>query len=413
MKLVEILRVAVGAIWAHKLRSALTLLGMIVGVTAFVVVVSLIQGFNKYIDEKIAGIGSKSFTIQRFNFEDFKNLDTIAAAQRRNKELTLEDYEYIKERSSLIDKIGAKARASRAEIKRDTQIVQDVPVDGAMPVTGEIDNVEVSDGRYLTDAENDSAMRVAFIGMDVANALFPAGSVTAIGQEIYVAGLPYRVIGVAVAKGTVFGVPQDNFVTLPLKTYGANFGGFTRNRLLYFEATSKTDDVFSDAVEEARFLLRSRRHLKQSDKDNFGIITPDAITGFRDRLLGPTFIVAIAVPAIALLVGGIVIMNIMLVSVTERTKEIGIRKSLGARQIDILKQFLTEAVTLAAIGGSIGVIMAWLIGRIMTAIFFPTYLSIVAILITIVVSGGIGIAAGVFPAWKAARLDPIEALRAD
>src|SRR6185503_4382688 len=183
-------------------------------------------------------------------------------------------------------------------------------------------------------------------------------------------------IGVAVAKGTVFGVPQDNFVTLPLKTYGNNFGGFTRNRLLFFEATSKSDEGFNDSVEEARFLLRSRRHLKQSEKDNFGIVTPDAITGFRDRLLGPTFLVAIAVPAIALLVGAIVIMNIMLVSVTERTKEIGIRKSLGARQRDILKQFLLEAITLAAIGGAIGILMAWIIGRIMTAFFLPTYLSI-------------------------------------
>ena len=141
MKLIEILKVAVGAIWAHKLRSALTLLGMIVGVTAFVVVVSLINGFNKYIDEKIAGIGSKSFSIQRFNFEDFKNLDTIAAAQRRNKELTLDDYEFLKERSTLIDKIGAKARSSRSEVKRENKIVQDVPVDGAMPVFGDIDNI--------------------------------------------------------------------------------------------------------------------------------------------------------------------------------------------------------------------------------------------------------------------------------
>jgi putative ABC transport system permease protein len=166
-------------------------------------------------------------------------------------------------------------------------------------------------------------------------------------------------------------------------------------------------------VEEARFLLRTRRHLKQDEKDNFGIVTPDAITGFRDRLLGPTFMVAIAVPAIALVVGAIVIMNIMLVSVTERTKEIGIRKSLGARQVDILKQFLVEAVTLASIGGGFGIMLAWIIGRIMSAVFFQTYLSIGAVLITIVVSGGIGVAAGVFPAWKAARLDPIEALRAD
>ncbi len=413
MKFVETLKLAIAAIWAHKLRSALTLLGMIIGVTAFVVVVSLIQGFNKYIDEKIAGIGSKSFTIQRFNFEDFKNLDTIAAAQRRNKELTLDDYEYLRERSALIDKIGAKARASRALVKRAAQIIEDVPVDGAMPIVAEIDNIDTAEGRYFTPSENDAATRVAFIGMDVANALFTAGPATALGEEINVAGLPYRVIGVAVAKGTVFGVPQDNFVTLPLKTYGNSFGGFTRNRLLYFEATSKTDQTFNDAVDEARFLLRSRRHLKQEEKDNFGIVTPDAITGFRDRLLGPTFIVAIAVPGIALVVGAIVIMNIMLVSVTERTKEIGIRKSLGARQVDILKQFLVEAVTLAAIGGSIGILMAWIIGRIMTVVFFPTYLSIAAVLITIFVSGGIGVLAGVFPAWKAARLDPIEALRAE
>lgn len=413
MKFIETLKLALAAIWAHKLRSALTLLGMIIGVTAFVVVVSLIQGFNRYIDEKIAGIGSKSFSVQRFSFEDFRDLDTIAAAQRRNKELTLEDFEYLRQRATLVDKIGAKARASRSLVKREAKFAEDVPVDGAMAVIADINNIGVAEGRYFTESESDAAMRVAFIGMDVANALFPAGASTAIGQELSIAGLPYRVIGVAEAKGTVFGVPQDNFITLPLKTYGNNFGGFTRNRLLFFQATSKTDDTFTDAVDEVRFLLRSRRHIKSTEKDNFGIVTPDAITGFRDRLLGPTFMVAIFVPGIALLVGAIVIMNIMLVSVTERTKEIGVRKSLGARRMDILKQFLVEAVTLSAIGGGIGVFLAWIIGTIMTAIFFPTYLSVAAILITIFVSGGIGVLAGVFPAWKAARLDPIEALRAD
>jgi putative ABC transport system permease protein len=413
VKLIETLKLAIAAIWAHKLRSTLTLIGMIIGVTAFVVVVSLIQGFNKYIDEKIAGIGSKSFTVQRFNFEDFKDLDSIAAAQRRNKELTLDDYEYLRARASLIDKIGAKARPQRSIIKRETKLVEDVSVDGAMPIVSEIENVEPEYGRYFTQTENDGAMRVAYIGMDVANALFPAGAETALNQEITVAGLPYRVIGVATAKGTVFGIPQDSFVTLPLKTYGNNFGGFTRNRLLYFVATSRGDDSFTDAVEEARFLLRTRRRLKADEKDNFGIVTPDAITGFRDRLLGPTYLVAVAVPAIALLVGAIVIMNIMLVSVTERTKEIGVRKSLGARKTDILKQFLVEALTLAAIGGAIGVFVAWIVGMIMTSFFFPTYLSVAAIIITICVSGTIGILAGVFPAWKAARMDPIEALRAD
>jgi putative ABC transport system permease protein len=215
------------------------------------------------------------------------------------------------------------------------------------------------------------------------------------------------------AKGTVFGIPQDNFIVLPLKTYSINFGGLIRQRSLYFVATARSDDQFNDAVEEVRFLMRQRRHLKSNEKDNFGIVTPDAITGLRDRLFGTIFLVAIAVPSIALVVGAIVIMNIMLVSVTERTKEIGIRKSLGARQMDILKQFLVEAVTLSGIGGAVGVTIAWIIGRILTAIFFPTSLSIGAVTIAVTVSAVVGVAAGVFPAWKAARLDPIEALRAE
>jgi putative ABC transport system permease protein len=252
---------------------------------------------------------------------------------------------------------------------------------------------------------------VAYIGADVASKLFPNGN--PLGQEITISGIPYKVIGVATVKGTVFGMPQDNFVRLPLKTYGNNFGGFTRNRLLSFQATSKTDETFNDAVEEARFLMRTRRKLAPNEKDNFGIVTPDAITGIRDRIFGTISIVAVAVPGIALIVGAIVIMNIMLVSVTERTKEIGIRKALGARRVDILKQFLVEAITLSAIGGSTGVIIAWLVGRVLTAVFFPTYLSITAVIVAVTVSGLIGVASGIFPAWKAARLDPIEALRAD
>jgi putative ABC transport system permease protein len=412
LKFIETLKLAVAAIWAHKLRSALTLLGMIIGVMAVVVVYSLIQGFNAYVDEKIAGIGAKSFTIQRFNpLEDFKDTDTIAAAQRRNKDLTLEDFEYLKERATLIGKIGARARGTPSEVKRGDQVLEDVFVSGATPAIADIENRDIADGRFIVDPENDAAQRVAYLGADVATKLFPVGS--PVSQEITIRGLPYRVIGVEAARGTVFGIPQDNFILVPLKTYSVNFGGLIRNRSLYFVATSKTDPQFNDAVDESRFLMRVRRKLAASEKDNFGIITPDAITGLRDRLFGTIFLVAIAVPSIALLVGAIVIMNIMLVSVTERTKEIGIRKSLGARQMDILKQFLVEAVTLSAIGGAVGVTIAWIIGRVLTAVFFPTFLSIGAVIIAVGVSMGVGVAAGVFPAWKAARLDPIEALRAD
>jgi putative ABC transport system permease protein len=412
VKLIEILKVALSAIWAHKLRSALTLLGMIVGVTAFVTVVSLVQGFNKYIDEKIAGIGAKSFSIQRFNpFEDFKDTDTIAAAQRRNKELTLDDYEYLKERATLIGKIGAKARGTFAQIKRNDQVLEDVNVSAATANTADIDNRTVENGRFFSDTEAEGAARVAYIGADVANKLFPAGNV--VSGEIDIRGLPYRVVGVEAVKGTVFGVPQDNFIVIPLKTYQVDFGPLLRQRCLYFTATSRTDETFSDAVDEARNLMRARRKLGSGEKDNFGIVTPDAITGIRDRLFGTFFIVAMGVPGIALIVGAIVIMNIMLVSVTERTKEIGLRKSLGARRIDILKQFLTEAITLATIGGAIGVFLAWIVGKIMTTIFMQTYLSVGAVAGAIGVSAIAGVVSGLFPAWKAARLDPIEALRAD
>jgi putative ABC transport system permease protein len=412
VKFIETLKLAVSAIWAHKLRSALTLLGMIVGVTAFVVVVSLIAGFNRYVDEKIAGIGAKSFTVQRFNpLQDFKDTDTIAAAQRRNKELTMEDYEYLKARAQLIGKIGARARGTPSEVKRGNEVLEDVFVSGATANCVDIENRDVAEGRFIADPENESAARVAYIGADVANKLFPAGN--AVGGEITVRGLPYRVIGVEVAKGTVFGIPQDTFVILPLKTYQVNYGSLIRQRSLYFIATSITDERFNDAVEESRFLMRVRRKLEPNEKDNFGIVTPDAITGLRDRLFGTIFLVAVAVPGIAMLVGAIVIMNIMLVSVTERTKEIGIRKSLGARKIDILKQFLVEAASLAVMGGAVGIFLAWIIGAVVTALVFPTYLSLTAILFALTISGGAGVISGLFPAWKAARLDPIEALRAD
>jgi putative ABC transport system permease protein len=412
VKFIETLKLAVAAIWAHKLRSALTLLGMIVGVTAFVVVVSLIAGFNRYVDEKIAGIGAKSFTIQRFNpLEDFKDTDTIAAAQRRNKELTMGDYDYLKQRAQLIGKIGARARGTPVEVKRGNEVLEDVFVTGATANCVDIENRDVAEGRFIAEPEDEGAARVAYIGADVATKLFPAGN--AVGSEITVRGLPYRVIGVETARGTVFGIPQDTFVILPLKTYAVNYGGLIRQRSLYFIATSITDERFNDAVEESRFLMRVRRKLGPSEKDNFGIVTPDAITGLRDRLFGTIFIVAIFVPSIALVVGAIVIMNIMLVSVTERTIEIGIRKSLGARKIDILKQFLVEAVALSTLGGAVGIFLAWIVGLVVTTLIFPTYLSIWAIAGALGTSAMAGIASGLFPAWRAARLDPIEALRSD
>lgn len=411
MNFSETLKLALSAIWAHKLRSFLTLLGMIIGVTAFMVVFSVLQGFNAYIDEKVAGIGSNSFTIQRFSFDDFKDTDTIADAQRRNKEFTFEDIEFLRERAVVMDKIGAKAGGNRSSIKVGVNVMEDVTVDGAEPIIGDIEKIDVLEGRYFSEAENNNSMRVAFIGTDVVAKLFPQGS--AVGQEINIRGIPYRVIGVRASKGTVFGQPQDAFVQLPIKTFGSNFGGFRHSRYLYFLATARSDKQFKDAVDEARTLMRLKRKQQPGEKDTFGIITPDAISGLRDSLFGTAFVIILLVPTIALVVGAIVIMNIMLVAVTERTREIGIRKSLGARQSDILKQFLYEAATLSAIGGLLGLILAELIGFIISAAFIETRIPWYAAVISIGVSAIVGVLAGLFPAWKAAQLDPIEALRAD
>lgn len=404
----ETLKLALSAIWAHKLRSFLTLLGMIIGVTAFMVVLSILQGFNSYVDEKIAGIGSNAFTINRFSMEDFQDTDKLAEAQRRNKDLVMEELEFVRKNGDLIKQIGAKTRGNRMQVKRGSQIIEDVTVEGSEPIIAEIEKVEIEKGRYFVKEENDAGSRVAFIGADIEKTLFPRSS--ALGEEIKIAGLPYRVVGVAVAKGTVFGQPQDNFINIPVKTY---LKGKNQWSSLYFVGTSYSDETFDDAVEQARSLMRIKRKVPFGEKDNFGIFTPDAITNLRDQILGPIFIVIIAVPTIALVVGAIVIMNIMLVAVTERTREIGIRKSLGARQSDILKQFLSESATLSAIGGLIGLILAELIGFIVTAYVIQTSIPWWAAILAIGVSAAVGILAGLFPAWKAARLDPIEALRAD
>ncbi len=399
------------AIWSHKLRSFLTLLGMIIGMTAFMVVLSLLQGFNSYVDEKVAGIGSNTFTIQRFNFDDFKDTDTIAAAQRRNTELSFDELRFVREHAQLIESIAAKAGNTSRDVRRGSETLEEVSITGAEPAIRDIENLDIAEGRYFTNAENDNSMRVAYIGRDIATNLFPQGD--ALGGEISIRGIPYRIIGIQTAKGTVFGFPQDNFVQVPIQTFSDNFGGLRWGRAPHFIATPKEGVSIAIAVDEVRTLMRIKRKVPTGEKDNFGIVTPDAISGLRDSLFGTISIVILVVPAIALMVGAIVIMNIMLVAVTERTKEIGIRKSLGARQSDILRQFLFESGMLSALGGLMGLILALIIGYIITAFVFPTRIPWWSAVIAIGVSAFVGILAGLFPAWKAARLDPIEALRAD
>ena len=312
---------------------------------------------------------------------------------------------------SLVGLIGAKAGGNSREVRGGGQSISSVQVTGAEPIIAVIEKLDIAEGRFFSEPENNNATRVAYVGMDVAKKLYPSGS--AIGEELTISGIPYRIIGVQTAKGTVFGQPQDNFITLPIKTFGSAFGGLRNQRAPYFVVTAKDDKKFADTVEEVRTLMRIKRKIPFGEKDSFGILTPDAIQKLIGGVTGPIATVILIVPSIALLVGGIVIMNIMLVAVTERTREIGIRKSLGARQSDILKQFLYESATLSALGGIIGLILAEIAGVIVTAVFFQTKISLLAAFFAIAFSAIVGALAGLYPAWKAARLDPIEALRAD
>jgi putative ABC transport system permease protein len=409
MHFTEAIKLAIEAIWANKLRSFLTLLGVIFGVATVIVVVSLIEGFNKYVDEKIANIGTNAFSVQKFSIEDFSSLDNYEQARRRNKDVTMDDLAALRARlGDKLKDVGAQEQ-DQCELKFGTRTLIGVSLQAITPNVLEIQNKEIAPGRSFNEAEEFGARLVCFIGADIANEFFPTTS--PLGQRLKIDGRPFEVLGVAKALGSVFGQSRDKFVTIPMTTF-LNIYGSRRSIQLLVASTSEA--TYLDAIDEARVVMRTRRRLNPNDKDNFGIITPSAINNLREKIFGTIQLVAVGVTSIALVVGGIVIMNIMLVSVTERTKEIGIRKSLGARRRDILKQFLAESTALALVGGSVGVLLAFLLSRAVAAFTpIPTALPLLAVAVALLVSGGVGMVAGVYPAMRAARLDPVAAMRAE
>ncbi len=404
----EAVKLAFASILSHKLRSFLTLLGVIFGVATVIVVVSLIEGFNSYVDEKIANIGTNAFSVQRFSIEDFSSVEALNAARRRNKDVGPEDLIALKNNGGSIKDAGGKS-GSVADVKFGEKTLMNVRVNGMTPNLEDIEKIEVRDGRFFTNAEDELRKFVCFIGPETAEKLFAGGN--PVGQTIKIDGRSFQVIGVGKELGSAFGQTRDMYVSVPLSTFLSIYG---IRRSISISVTSTGTETYLEALEEARTLMRVRRKLGPSEKDNFGIVTPKAINELRDSIFGTVQVAAIGVTSISLVVGGIVIMNIMLVSVTERTKEIGIRKSIGARQSDILRQFLAESTTLALVGGAIGVTVAFLIAKLVALAFsIPTALPLVWVTIALVVSSSVGLVSGVYPAWKAARLDPIEALRAE
>jgi putative ABC transport system permease protein len=408
MNLIEANKLALDAILANKLRSFLTLLGVIFGVATVIVVFSLIAGFNKYIDEKIADIGTNAFRIQRFSIDDFSSVKSYEDALKHNKRIEMEDLEALRARGGEINLVGAKVYA-QSEVKREGESLYEVTITGVTSNLIDIDRIDVSQGRYFAQGEEDHNRFVCFIGADIANKLFP--TTNPLEQTIKLDGRPFRIIGVAKSLGSVFGQSRDKFVSIPITTFLNVYGS---KRSLLISVTSKNENSYQAAIDEARVVMRARRKLSPSEKDNFGILTPSAVNNLREKLFGTIQVASLGVTSIALIVGAIVIMNIMLVSVTERTREIGIRKSLGARRWDIMKQFLAESIILSLFGGAIGVFIAYLISLLVSAITpIPTALPLFAVLLALGVSGGIGIISGAYPAWRASRLDPIVALRAE
>jgi putative ABC transport system permease protein len=406
MNFLEALRLAFSAIRAHKLRSFLTLLGIIFGVATVIVVVSLIEGFNKYFSEKIADLGSNAFVVNKFGM--ITSMQEWIEKNKKNKDVKLDDLGAIRERRNHV-KDAAAIVGKRTELKYGNQLLQDVILRGVTSNMVNIDTIKVGQGRYISPEEETHARYSCFIGYEVIKRFFPAGD--PIDKEIKIDGRMFKIIGVAEEIGTVLGNPQDNFVIIPISTFQNIYGSRTS---ISIKVQAISPEAMEAAQDEVRVIMRARRHLNYNDQDNFGIVTSDAINKLREQIFGTISIVAIGVTSISLVVGGIVIMNMMLVTVTERTREIGIRKSLGARRSDILKQFLCESTVLSLFGGCVGVALAFGLGKLATMLFsLPTALPIFWTFMALSVSASIGLFFGIYPAWKAARLDPIVALRTD
>jgi putative ABC transport system permease protein len=406
MKFTEAIRLALSTIAAHKLRSFLTLLGIIVGVGTVIAVVSIIEGFNKYVEEKIADMGSNAFEVDKFGI--VTSFEEYIERSRKNKDVKLDDLQAILEHPVYVR--DAAAIASRTgDIKYQTQTLEDFNIRGVSDNLIDFDTMKVAQGRYLSRTEVDHSRYSCFVGYDVVDQLLKGAD--PIGKEIKVEGLPFTIVGVAEQIGTIFGSPRDTFVLIPITTYQKIYGA---RDSLSIKVEAAGPDKIDEAQDEVRLVLRTRRHLKYHDPDNFGITTPEAINNLRQQIFGTISIVALGVTSVSLVVGGIVIMNMMLASVTERTREIGIRKSLGARRRDILKQFLAESTLLSLVGGVVGVMLAFGLAKLVHALFsFPTSLPILGTFIALLTSASIGLFFGIYPAWKAAKLDPIAALRSD